>query len=274
MSIYQTILNDRKIIAVNGTDRVGFLQNLITQNIDGPTDGTCMMAALLTPQGKLLYDFIIYVEADRFLLDVDAQIAEACVKKLTLYKLRADVSVTLTDMQVCALWQEDGFPCPPMSGFYEDPRHEGLGLRGYFETVPQPSLPEKPLAAWHENRLKLGIAQGPTEMPPGSVFPLEYGFAQINAIDFKKGCFVGQEVTSRTHRKGSLRKKLRPIALPPTSAEQGTAIMTAERVAGELVAQSGTVGLALIREDAIAEPLHLPEGEVTPAAGLFDMDTD
>ncbi|MBL6762288.1 MAG: folate-binding protein, partial [PS1 clade bacterium] len=100
--------------------------------------------------------------------------------------------------------------------------------------------------------------QGQSEMPPGSIFPLEYGFEAANAIDFQKGCFVGQEVTSRTHRKGSLRKKLRPIEIDGATGNHGDKLLTAaERVGGELVALRDGCGLALIREDALAEPLTL-----------------
>ena len=108
--------------------------------------------------------------------------------------------------------------------------------------------------------------QGAMEMPPGSVFPLEYGFADMQAIDFQKGCFVGQEVTSRTHRKGSLRKKLYPIVLSQAVGASGDKLMTgngnAQRVGGELVARHEMLGLALIREDAKTEKLTLNDTDI------------
>jgi folate-binding protein YgfZ len=107
------------------------------------------------------------------------------------------------------------------------------------------------------NRLKLGVPQGPLEMPPGTVFPLEYGMAERHAIDFQKGCFVGQEVTSRTHRKGRLRKKLHAITLAAADGQQGDALMAGDRIGGELVTRRAQCGLALIREDAVAEKLTL-----------------
>ncbi len=278
MSIYQTVLSDRCLIEIGGPDRVDFLQNLVTQNIAAPQAGSCVMSALLTPQGKLLYDFIIYIEQDMFLLDMDAGQAEAMLKKLSLYKLRADISLRQSDKELYAIWQEDGFPCPPMAGFYEDPRHEGLGLRGFFDAAPETALPTKPLEDWHANRLRLGIAEGARDMPPGTIFPLEYGFAQMHAIDFKKGCFIGQEVTSRTHRKGSLRKKLRALALAAADGQQGDKLMAGigddARVGGELVARHGQIGLALIREDAIDEALSLNGHAVTLNGGLFDAQSD
>ena len=257
MGIFHSLLTDRAVLRISGHDRVDFLQNLVTQNVAQPPSGSCVMAALLTPQGKLLYDFFIFVEDDSFLLDCDCDSAAALIKKLNLYKLRAAVTIAETDLTMHALWQADGLPCPSQAGFYEDPRAEGLGLRGFFETAPDTKLPVKPLDDWHMNRLKLGVPQGPLEMPPGTVFPLEYGMAERHAIDFQKGCFVGQEVTSRTHRKGRLRKKLHAITLAAADGQQGDALMAGDRIGGELVARRAQCGLALIREDAVAEKLTL-----------------
>lgn len=262
MGIYHSHLSDRAVLRLSGADRVDFLQNLVTQNVARPQSGSCIMAALLTPQGKLLYDFFIYVEDDCFLLDCDAASAAALAKKLSLYKLRADIAIEETAFEMHAIWQEDGLPCPPMAAFYQDPRDEGLGLRGFFDTPPPTNLPAKPLEDWQLNRLKLGVPQGATEMPPGTVFPLEYGFGDRHAIDFQKGCFIGQEVTSRTHRKGSLRKKLRAIELSAEDGQQDDALMAGERIGGTLVARQGRFGLALIRQDAVAEKLTLNGADV------------
>ena len=268
MSIFYTHLSDRAVLRVSGTDREDFLQNLITQDVSKcPSDG-CMMAALLTPQGKLLHDFLLFGEEHSFLIDCDADQGDALMKKLSLYKLRADVMIEKTELAVHALWQEDGFPCPPAASFVEDPRHEGLGLRAVRADY-HATLPEKPLADWHANRIRLGIAQGSEEMPPGTVFPLEYGFGVMQAIDFQKGCFVGQEVTSRTHRKGALRKKLHVVAWDGAAPAVKSDIAAGERVVGEMVAVEREQGLALIREDALA--LNLTSGETTlrVTGGLF-----
>ena len=267
MSIYYTPLSDRAVLRVSGSERVDFLQNLITQNVTKCPVGGLMAGALLTPQGKLLHDFLLFGEDDALLLDCDARQADALVKKLSLYKLRAEVSIEKTDFSVHALWQEDGYACPPAAGFAEDPRHAGLGLRGVFENYDT-RLPEKSLAAWHTNRIGLGVPQGPDDMPPGTVFPLEYGFGLMQAIDFQKGCFVGQEVTSRTHRKGSLRKKLHVIALDGT-AELGSDIMSSERRVGQIVAIDDRQGLALIREDALSLNLTAGETALRVTGGLF-----
>ena len=271
MSIVQTHLSDRAVVQLSGSDRVDFLQNLVTQNVAQIPQGGCVMAALLTPQGKLLHDFLIHAENDCFYIDCAAAQAEALSKRLAMYKLRADVSLSMTDLQVYALWQEDGYPCPPMAGFVEDPRHEGLGLRGMFEAAPDVALPQQDVSAWQHNRLRLGIPQGPDEMPPGTVFPLEFGLQHIQAVDFQKGCFVGQEVTSRTHRKGRLRKSLRVIDIVG-SAQSGDEISAEARIVGHIVAvdATGAGGLALIREDAMASALRTAQAEIRAVGGLFD----
>ena len=231
------------------------------------------MSALLTPQGKLLHDFLIFAEDNAYLIDCAAEQAAALLKRLSLYKLRADIALTNTDLQLHALWQEDGFPCPPMAGFTEDPRHQGLGLRGIFDAPPEIALPQSKLADWHSNRLALGVPEGPTEMPPGSVFPLEFGLQHMQAVDFKKGCFIGQEVTSRTHRKGSLRKKLRVIEVRGAT-RAGDDICAGERIVGHIVAldPQNACGLGLIREDAVELTLTSGGADIKPCGGLFDIE--
>ncbi len=269
MSLYQTVLKNRAIVRIGGSEREAFLQNLLTQNINASQTQNCQMAALLTPQGKLAYDFLIFTEDDSFLLDCDGVIADELVKKLNLYRLRADVDIQRTDMCSVAIWQENGYPCPSALGFVTDPRHEGLGLRGVFDTPPDLSLPEGEFEDWRHNRIRLGVPEGADEMPPASVFPLEFGLAEMAGVDFKKGCFIGQEVTSRTHRKGQLRKKLWPISFADHAPQRGTAITNGARQCGELIASSKNYALALIREDVEANDLRCDGKLFTRLPGVF-----
>ena len=274
MSIFQTELSDRRVLQISGADRVDFLQNLVTQNIADLPEGACVMAALLTPQGKLLHEFLIYAERDALLIDGDASQADALFKKLSLYKLRAEVSLTQTPLRVVSLWQEDGFACPPTAGFVQDPRHEGLGLRALMDTPTSNGLPEAPLEAWQENRIRLGVAQGALEMVPGSVFPLDYGLAQIHGVDFQKGCFIGQEVTSRVHRKGQLKRKIHAVTFAQTAPQGGREINHGERVCGKIVAAYGVHAIALIREDSRHELLTCDGQDVTISGGVFAATDD
>tara|TARA_B110000971_G_C20037304_1_gene515145 strand:+ start:5024 stop:5857 length:834 start_codon:yes stop_codon:yes gene_type:complete len=273
MSIFQTHLTDRQVLQISGPERVDFLQNLVTQNVANLREGACVMAALLTPQGKLLHDFLIFAESDCFYLDCDASQADGLFKKLSMYKLRADVSLSQTPLRVFSLWQEDGFACPPTADFVEDPRHEGLGLRALVGAELAVSLPHASLEAWHANRIRLGIAQGPLDMVPGTVFPLDYGLAQIHGVDFQKGCFIGQEVTSRVHRKGNLKKKIHAVQFDQPAPKVGSEITNGARPCGEIVAAHGPHAIALIREDAREEPLTCDGQTVTIFGGIFAPQT-
>ncbi len=282
MSLYHTHLTDRTVLRVGGADRDGFLQNLITVNINQCTPDRCQMAALLTPQGKLAFDFLVFAHSEAYYIDCPSSSAVRLLEKLKLYKLLADVTLDETALHVASIWHKDGLSCPPQSGssqvnYMPDPRHTSLGLRGIFETTPASASlssyvddkyvgdeesPSVPLDSWHANRIRHGVPEGPEEMTHGKVFPLEFGFQHMHAIDFQKGCFVGQEVTSRTHRKGALRKMLWPVVFTTPAPPTGTPIKRGERQCGEIIATHGHYALALIREDARQQRASTPQANV------------
>ena len=270
MDLLLSEIENRAIVRIEGDERQAFLQNLLTQNLDVCTPNTCHMAALLTPQGKMAFDFLIYATHDAYLLDCDSAIVADLMKRLTLYKLRAKVDISLLDIGVWAIWQADGQPCPPQDGFYPDPRHAGLGLRGLFAQKPNVSVTDAASSDWQALRLRLGVPEGHEDMPNGKIFPLEFGLAQMGGVDFQKGCFVGQEVTSRTHRKGTLRKKLWPLQFQQQAPAEGSRIVTAkQRPCGEIVTASGSQAIALIREDALGEELLCEGAAFQRLDGLF-----
>ena len=265
MSVFATELTDRAALRVSGPQAGDFLQNLLTQNMARCVAGSLHMAALLTPQGKLLFDFLIFGDKTSFLLDCEAAQADALVKRLLLYKLRADINIEKLKTHPLALWQSESAP-PERNGFLPDPRHALLGLRGFH---PAPKNAEKRgLADWHAHRVRLGVPQGAEDMPSGKTFPLEFGLAQMGAIDFQKGCFIGQEVTSRVHRRGVLRKRLWPVSFAKNPAPSvGTPIMEGARQVGEIVAVQKRHALALLRDDA--ESMTADGQSFTIGEGLF-----
>lgn len=274
MSLFLTELTDRAGVHISGPDAADFLQNLVTQNIATCQPGTLTSAALLTPQGKLLFDFLIFGRDDGYLLDCQAAQSTALQKRLALYKLRAAIDITPIDAHPFALWQNAATPAP-LNGAVADPRHRLLGLRHWG---PLPNPPSEAaltgLADWHRHRLALGVPEGADDMPPGKVFPLEFGLAQMQAIDFKKGCFVGQEVTSRTHRKGQLRKRLWPAQFDSAAPPVETDIKWEARTVGEVVARDGNRALVLLRDDARekadAHALRADGQTFTLSDGLFE----
>ncbi len=273
MSIFATKLVDRACLRISGPDASDFLQNLITQDIALCTAETLRMAALLTPQGKVLFDFLIFTDAAGYVLDCDTHAADALTKRLKLYKLRANITIEKTDHVPMTLWQsapyQDKNAPAPVDGFLPDPRHALLGLRGL--NAPPQNVTTAPLADWQAHRLRLGVPQGTSDTPPGAAFPLEFGFVEMGAIDFQKGCFIGQEVTSRTHRKGTLRKRLWPVHFEQAAPPADTPVMIGERMVGTIVAAHDELALALLRDDGDAATMQAAEQRFTIGTGLFGV---
>ena len=268
MAIYRAHLENRAVLKVTGAEREDFLQNLVTQDV---TRARAQAAALLTPQGKLAFDFILQPVDAGFLIDCASDSAEAFVKKLNLYKLRRDVEITQTDLPVQVVWNDaPDTKKHEIEGFFEDPRATRLGLRCLgASTTDLSDFTSSTAENWARFRLSLGVPEGPIEMPPGSVFPMEYGFERMGAIDFQKGCFVGQEVTSRVHRKGSLRKTLHPAVFDAAVPPAGTPVMSEDSKVGEVVAGLDGNALVLVRTDALTASLRADGCTFRLRPGLF-----
>ena len=268
MTLLATVFSDRACLHIGGAQAADFLQNLITQDIKACQAGHLRMAALLTAQGKILYDFLIFADTGGYVLDCDATQRDALAKRLTLYKLRADVTIEMIDNVPLGLWQQDNPPAPN-DGFMADPRHPMLGLRGYAATTPANVATTTSLADWQAQRFALGVPQGGDDMPPTRFFPLEFGFDKMQAIDFNKGCFIGQEVASRTHRKGRLRKHLWPLHFASAAPPPQTPILIGERVVGEIVNHHERLALALLRDDADASQMRVDNHKFSIGEGVF-----
>ncbi|WP_425090744.1 YgfZ/GcvT domain-containing protein [Tropicimonas sp. S265A] len=239
---------DRKIIALSGTDARKFLQGMITNDVSGDADAL-VYAALLSPQGKYLADFFVVPAGDDIWLDVDADQADGLLKRLTMFKLRADVTLELTDIPVAM-----GLG-PVPEGAYADPRHAALGWRMYgVDGGPQTT-------DWAALRVAHAVPQAGVELIPNDSFILEMGFERLHGVDFKKGCYVGQEVTARMKHKTELRKGLVRVSVQG-SAPAGTEIINNGKPAGTLFTQAGDAALAFLRFDRA-------EGELTAGAATL-----
>ena len=268
MTIYRARLENRAVVKVTGAEYEDFLQNLVTQDV---TRACPQAAALLTPQGKLAHDFIIQPANDGLLIDCAAESTEPFVKKLTLYKLRREVEITLTDLPVEVVWSDaPDAQNLKIENFFADPRTARLGLRCLGASPADLSdFTSSTAENWAKFRLSLGVPEGPTEMPPGTVFPMEFGFERMGAIDFQKGCFIGQEVTSRVHRKGSLRKTLHPAVFETPMPPVGTPIINKDRKVGEIVAALDGHALVLLRTDALTASMRADGRTFKLQPGLF-----
>ena len=268
MTIYWARLENRAVLKVTGAECEDFLQNLVTQDV---TRAQPQAAALLTPQGKLAFDFILQPVEDDFLIDCAADSAEAFVKKLNLYKLRRDVEIAETELPVQVVWSDPSdAQAPKIDSFFEDPRSARLGLRCLGASPADLSdYTASSAQIWAKFRLSLGVPEGPTEMPPGTIFPMEFGFERMGAIDFQKGCFVGQEVASRVHRKGSLRKTLHPAVFDAAVPPVGTPIVSDDRNVGEIIAGQDNQALVLVRTDKLTASLRADGCAFELKPGLF-----
>ena len=226
--------NDRSVIALGGADRVGFLQGLITNDVKRAAGGI-IYAALLTPQGKFIADFFVIGEVDRLLIDVASSHVQVLGQKLTMYRLRADVTIELTDIVV----SRGTGPMP--EGAYADPRHAGLGWRHYGDTDISDDTD------WDALRVQYRIPQTGIELTDDT-YILEAGFEVLHGVDFRKGCFVGQEVVARMKHKTTLRKGLGLVQISG-DALPGSEITADGKPVGTLHTISGDRALAYLRFD-------------------------
>lgn len=237
----------RAVLRVSGADAAGFLQGLVTNDVTRLKDGL-VYAAMLTPQGKYMADFFLVPDGGDVLIDADADQAPGLLQRLRMYKLRAPIEITETDIQVTRGTGE------APKGAFADPRHASLGWRGY---AGQPGTD----ADWDALRVAACVPGAGVELTPDT-FILEAGFERLNGVDFRKGCYVGQEVTARMKHKTDLRKGLAQVQVEG-AAPVGTEIMAGEKPAGTLFTQSGGLGIAYLRFDRAKGEMTAGDARVT-----------
>jgi folate-binding protein YgfZ len=242
-------LRSRALVAVKGPDWRSFLQGLVTQDVETLAPGEWRYAALLTPQGRLLYDFFLVGEPDGALIDVAAAQRHDLAQRLSLYRLRAKVEVGPAEGGVYALWGAVDAGAP----WAADPRLPALGFRATgLDQPPAPGAEPAEEAEYEARRLMLGVADAARDGLHDRSYPIEANLDLLNGIDFRKGCFVGQETTSRMKRRGQVKTRMLPIAYDGPALLAGTEVLAGSLRAGEVVAAGDGRGLALLRLDRIA----------------------
>lgn len=239
-------MSNRQLIRITGEDRVEFLQNLVTNDVGA---GPCW-AALLTPQGKYLADFLIVPVEDALLLDVHTGLAEDLLRRLTLYKLRSKLVLEPVAM---TLARGTG---PAPEGAIADPRHAALGWRLYGGMGEDGT-------DWDAIRVAHCVPESLIELIPDETFILEAGFERLHGVDFRKGCYVGQEVTARMKHKTELRKGLTTLRIEG-NAPVGTPITRDGRAVGTLFTQSGGRGIAHVRFDRLGDGMEAGAARIFP----------
>lgn len=267
-------LPDRGVVKVAGEDARNFLNGLITTDVDRLKPGLGRFGALLTPQGKIIVDFLITeVPAGHgggFLIDCPKALADTLATKLKFYKLRAKVSVENLDLGVLAAW--DGQPAAQPDLAFADPRNAALGTRILIPEDLKQTLSDLigaelvDAAEYEAHRIALGVPRGGVDFMYNDAFPHETNMDRLAGVDFDKGCYVGQEVVSRMQHRGTARTRSVKVLLDGASPEPGATILAGDKPVGSIGSTAGGKGIALVRIDRVADALDA--GQPLTAGGL------
>jgi len=244
-------LTSRALLAVRGPDWRAFLQGLLTSDVAALAPGQAQFSALLTPQGRLLYDLFVIGLDDGALLDAAAEHLEALVLRLKLYRLRAKVEIE-PDARVIGAWLAEAAPAGEGLAV-RDPRLAALGWRTYG------GAPASPEAAYDAARFSLGVP-GPADWGSDRTYPIEANFDLLGGIDFKKGCFVGQETTSRMKRRGVIRNRMLPVTFDGPPPAFGAEVLAGTLRAGQILSGAQGRAMALLRLDRLENVALAVEG--------------
>lgn len=247
-------LPSRALFRLTGADRTEWLQGLITNDLDQLKTGGALYAALLSPQGKILFDFFVYDTGDSLLIDCEGASLEPLMKRLSMYRMRSEVTLTAEpELGVIS----SGTPLETDLTFVEiaasDPRLEKLGYR----MIGEPEQMRRAFEAqghgvdgeevYRDYLIKLGVPNGAADFVPSKAYPLESNFEELNGVSFAKGCFIGQEVVARMKHKTALKKRILPISSEDVDLVAGTDLHAGGSKAGTIISSTGTSGLALVR---------------------------
>ena len=276
-----SLLPHRGVIAIAGADRVEFLQGLISNDTTKVAPGQAIWAALLTPQGRFLNDMFVVdagadASSDTLFLETERERAPALARKLKMYTLRSKVTVEdrTASLEVAAVFGDDSIKALGIDGAvsFTDPRLAALGVRVIAPAGQTAALlaargiAEAPLAAYDALRLELGVPDGSRDLQVEKALLLENGFDELNGVDWKKGCYMGQELTARTKYRALIKKRLFPVKVEGALPEPGAPVLLDGQEVGELRSGSGDRALALLKVEAARAGTALTAGNarVTP----------
>jgi hypothetical protein len=263
------VLPHRALIAVRGEESAAFLQGMVTNDVRKVEAGAAVWAALLTPQGKFLHEFFLFSLGNAIWLECERDRRDDLIARLLKYKLRAKVTWEANDaLAVGVGWgrnvaaafglrDEPGFITPLGAGVvYTDPRLPDAGVRWALlaenaaDVLKELGLTQCPAEDYDALRFSLGLPDGSRDMEVEKALLLENGFDELSGVDYKKGCYVGQELTARTHYRALVKKRLMPVTVDGPVPAPGTPVMAGDETVGEMKSASGDGGLALVKLDA------------------------
>ncbi|HKQ46124.1 MAG TPA: hypothetical protein VJS47_12095 [Rhizomicrobium sp.] len=249
-------LDDRAVLAISGPGARDFLQGLVTNDIvGGLAPGTGLYTGLLSPQGKILFDFLVTEGDGALLLDVAAESRDALLKKLRMYKLRAQVEIEARaplGVYVHLKGHPDNrqIPYADRAVTFPDPRLRALGPRSIGAKAEMPANLSGP-RTYHQHRVALGVPEG-SDFGYEKIFALDAGLAELNGVSFTKGCYIGQELTSRMKHRATSRKRILTVTADSLLPAQGPLTKGGIEI-GELIASHGTTAFVLVRLDRLEE---------------------
>lgn len=268
-----TQLNHRALLELSGPDRREFLQGLVSCDVMKLAPETALFGSLLTPQGKFLFDFFLIEQGEVFLLEVEAERAEALLKKLSMFKLRSKVALRLAPEWIAvAAFGTGALAALNLSATagaarafagglaYADPRLAEAGARLCLPTesglapLEASGFAMVPFDDWDRMRMSLALPDGSRDLVPEKGILLEAGYDELNGVDWKKGCYMGQELTARTKYRGLVRKRLLTVRYEGEAPPPGSEIKQGDAEAGEMRSGLAGLGLAKIRLEALAKP--------------------
>ncbi len=256
-------LERRGVLRLSGKDCRTLLQGLITNDLGKLGPGAPFYAALLTPQGKYLFDFFMIEDGDDLLLDCEGDRKDALIQRLTFYKLRADVTISDVSDQF-KVYVFAPLPALPKKwterSVYPDPRHAGMGFRAVLTRAPE-GVEAWSFEAYEELRLSLGIPDSGRDIEVDKRFILEANLAELNGVDFDKGCYVGQEMTARMNYRGTLKKRLLPATIEGPLPAPSTEFVTGSKAAGHILSGQGNRVMTLARLELLGDqPFETKDG--------------
>jgi folate-binding protein YgfZ len=279
---------DCGFLRLSGPDTAAFLQSILTANIDTMAVGTCRASALLTPQGRVLIDMIVYrLAADHIVLQCDAARRDDLFAKLRRYRLRRPVDMAVDNTLVLGHYFGERPPTAVPGAFvFTDPRDPLLGvhiladdhpaltrLADANDTINQLDMAGAYIDRWHVRRIAAGVPEGPVDLVPERALMLEAGLDQLGAVDFDKGCYIGQEVTARTHYRGLVKRRLVPIKVQTNTPAVGSDIALDGRIIGTSRSSAPLTGLDGSKDSLCLgllklEDIHLIDGASCDAGAM------
>ncbi|MDF2097291.1 CAF17-like 4Fe-4S cluster assembly/insertion protein YgfZ [Aquibaculum arenosum] len=285
MTAHYSLAPDRGVLRIAGPDARSFLQGIVTADVERASEARAIWSAFLTPQGKYLHDFFLLERGEALLLEMAAERREDLARRLKPYKLRAKVEIVPADDDwvVALLWGDEvatrlGLPTEagaagPLGGglAFFDPRLPEAGARallpgGEAEAIlAEAGFQEAPRADWEEQRIALGLPDGGRDMEVEKAILLENGFDELGGVDWRKGCFLGQELTARTKYRGLVKKRLLPLRFEGPAPEAGAPVIREGKTVGDIRSVGQNHALALLRLEALDGPLQSGDTALTPA---------